>query len=305
MFERLKRLKKIFDAAAQPKRVMKALKNVKGNLDHLHHGAPAGDGHPVLVLPGFLLHDTYNAGLQKYISDKGYKVYGWADGFNTGLNEKSAERLRDRLHEIYAENGGKKVSLVGFSLGGVYARELAREFPDMVRCVVTMGTPFNVNGKSDPSLPKDLRRIYEFFNPGNARIDATFVRERSLTPPPVPTTSIYSRMDYVSLFPGALNPDTPLSENIEVRGGHGAMPYNPAAIAAVLDRLSQPEGAWKPFVPPKDMAKAYPPVPAKKDWPKNPGYKMPPSKDVRVFGAPAQKKQPPARKKKAGKGRKP
>jgi pimeloyl-ACP methyl ester carboxylesterase len=278
-----KKIKRAFDTATKAQRALAVYGGLQRDWKNIRDGLPDGDGHPVLVLPGFLLNDQYNARLQSCIAEKGYNAYGWAGGFNTGLNEDSAQHLRDRLHEIYAANGGKKVSLVGYSLGGVYARELAREFPDMVRDVITMGSPFNVDGKADPSLPSRLRTVYEFFNPGNERIDAAFVRDRSLTPPPVPTTSIYSKSDAVVGWTASLNPDAPKAENIEVSGSHMGLPFNPLAIAAVLDRLAQKEGAWKPFTPPPSLKKFYPaPVP-KHALPKNPGFRPAKRAEGRLF----------------------
>jgi pimeloyl-ACP methyl ester carboxylesterase len=103
--------------------------------------APRGDGHPVLALPGFLASDLSMAPMRRYLRELGYDTYAWQMGRNTGGVSRMRASLRDRLAEIHAATG-RKVSLVGWSLGGVYARDLALQSPDMVRCVVTLGSPF-------------------------------------------------------------------------------------------------------------------------------------------------------------------
>src|ERR1700757_210647 len=103
--------------------------------------APRGDGHPVLTLPGFLASDLSMAPMRRYLRELGYDAYAWKMGRNIGGVSRTRAALRDRLAEIHA-NTGRKVSIVGWSLGGVYARDLALHAPDQVRCVVTLGSPF-------------------------------------------------------------------------------------------------------------------------------------------------------------------
>ena len=103
--------------------------------------APRGDGHPVLTLPGFLASDLSMAPMRRYLKELGYDAYAWKMGRNIGGVSRMRAALRDRLAEIHATTG-RKVSIVGWSLGGVYARDLALQAPDMVRCVVTLGSPF-------------------------------------------------------------------------------------------------------------------------------------------------------------------
>src|ERR1700736_2911605 len=86
-------------------------------------GAPRGDGHPVLVLPGFLVSDISTTLLRKYLGALGYDTYGWELGRNLGGVARMRSKLRERLREIH-EKTGQKVSLGGWSLGGVYARDL-------------------------------------------------------------------------------------------------------------------------------------------------------------------------------------
>ncbi|MDD9901904.1 MAG: alpha/beta hydrolase [Alphaproteobacteria bacterium] len=213
--------------------------------------APKGDGHPVLVIPGFFLNDMYMSSLRKTITAQGYKAYEWGGGFNVGLNKKTAIHLRDRLHQIYAENGHQPVSIVGYSLGGIYARELAREFPDMVRCAVTLGCPFG-NIKEGSTVFKVLRSAYTALNKTMAHcLTDDEIAQRFLTPPPVPTTSVYCKGDRVANWRTSLNPPASETENIEVQmdaiSPHMSIPRDPMAVAAVLDRLAQKVGQWKPF----------------------------------------------------------
>ena len=103
--------------------------------------APKGDGHPVLALPGFLASDLSMAPMRRYLGALGYEAHAWRMGRNLGGLARMREALRARLSEIHAASG-RKVSLVGWSLGGVYARDLALQAPDMVRSVITLGSPF-------------------------------------------------------------------------------------------------------------------------------------------------------------------
>src|SRR5229473_5989155 len=103
--------------------------------------APRGDGHPVLTLPGFLASDLSMAPMRRYLTELGYDTHGWRMGRNTGGVARVQSALLDRLKEIHADTG-RKISIVGWSLGGIYARHLALQAPDMVRRVVTLASPF-------------------------------------------------------------------------------------------------------------------------------------------------------------------
>src|SRR5256886_9520392 len=103
--------------------------------------APKGDGHPVLTLPGFLASDLSMAPMRRYLSELGYDSHAWRMGRNTGGLVRMQTALLDRLKEIHTQTG-RKVSVVGWSLGGIYARHLALQAPDKIRSVVTLGSPF-------------------------------------------------------------------------------------------------------------------------------------------------------------------
>ncbi len=248
--------------------------------------APEGDGHPVLLLPGFLTNDLYTATLRQNLSRKGYKAYAWGGGFNLGLGEKTAEHLSGLLHKIVEENGGRKVTIVGHSLGGIYARELAREFPELVRSVITLGTPFGIAAQTEDATPKHLRRIYEFFNPDSNHLEDAELHRRGLTPPPVPTTSVYSRADGVVDWRASLNPDAPHTENIEVISAHMGLLFHGHVLTAVLDRLAQPEGEWTPFDRGHYPEMQYPPAAAKEHLPENPLWVHEPEKSRPLFRKP-------------------
>jgi len=243
----LKKLTTLFNAAAEPTRTAIDYAALLLRWGRIKDKLPDGDGHPVLFLPGFLSDDWLMDRLRACVKDKGYKTYGWNNGVNFGFDEKTAKSLKKRLSEIYRRNGNKKVSLVGHSLGGVYARELAREFPEMVRGVVTMGSPFGQLDNLDKGALSAVRSIYDFFNPGTSPLRDQHMGKRALTPPPVPTTSIYTKGDGVVDWRASLNPLTKKSENIRVDGGHIGIVFNPMTVTALLDRLAQRQSAWIPF----------------------------------------------------------
>lgn len=202
---------------------------------------PRGDGHPVLVLPGLMAADSSTRPLRDFLNSHGYRAHGWKLGRNMGLRENVEGDMRARLDELFERHGGRKLSLVGWSLGGLYARQLAKLVPDKVRCVVTLGSPFGGTPKSTNAW-----QAYEWAS--GTKIDApSLLTAGLLDPPPVPTTSIFSRSDGVCAWETCLNGEGPELENIEVSGSHCGLGHHPAAVYAVADRLAQPEGAWKKF----------------------------------------------------------
>jgi pimeloyl-ACP methyl ester carboxylesterase len=198
-----------------------------------------GDGHPVLVLPGLLADDTSTRALRGFLNSHGYKAHGWKQGRNRGLQGTLEADMLARIEELFARHGGRKVSLVGWSLGGLYARQLAKLAPDKVRCMISLGSPF-------AGFPRSTNawRVYEWAN-GSTADDQMPAGLAEV--PPVPTTSIFSRTDGICAWQGCLNPDGPASENIEVDGSHCGLGHHPAVVYAIADRLAQPEGAWKKF----------------------------------------------------------
>jgi pimeloyl-ACP methyl ester carboxylesterase len=202
--------------------------------------APAGDGHSVLVFPGLSASDVTTVPLRHYLGTLGYGTSGWSQGFNFGPRAGVLESAQRGLEEA-AQASGRKVSLIGWSLGGVYARELAKLNPELVRCVITLGSPFAGHPKSTNAW-----RIYELTS--GRDIEREHAQRDLPTAPPVPTTSLYSRTDGIVAWQGSIQrADHAQVENIEVLASHIGIGVNPSAWWAVADRLAQPEGQWKPF----------------------------------------------------------
>jgi pimeloyl-ACP methyl ester carboxylesterase len=203
--------------------------------------APRGDGHPVLTLPGFLASDLSMAPMRRYLKELGYDSYAWNMGRNVGGIARMRAALRDRLGEIHAATG-RKVSVVGWSLGGVYARDLALQAPDMVRSVVTLGSPF-----ANDVRATNATRLYEALS-GEAVEDNPELRAAISGDLPVPATSIYSRSDGIVNWRTCLLKPSDTAENIEVHlASHIGLGVNAAALWAVADRLAQAEGEFRQF----------------------------------------------------------
>ncbi len=211
--------------------------------------APLGDGHTVIVFPGLTAGDATTVPLRRYLDSRNYDTLGWGQGLNLGPRDGVLETAKRQLQEAAQASGGK-VSLVGWSLGGVYARELAKEMPDLVRCVITLGTPFAGHHTSTNAW-----RIYQFASGRN--IERETESYNLPEAPPVPTTSIYSRTDGVVAWRGSIQAPAahnPHTENIEVVASHFGIGLNPSAWWAVADRLGQPHGpqvVWQPFQRPR------------------------------------------------------
>jgi pimeloyl-ACP methyl ester carboxylesterase len=200
---------------------------------------PRGDGHPVIVYPGLGAADITTAPLRRFLQDLGYSAYPWRQGFNFGPRRGVLDAVREHFVRI-AERHGERVSLVGWSLGGLYARELAKEFGKRVRCVVTLGSPFSGHPRATNAW-----RFYEMISGQDVHDPKLIAQLRGA--PPVPTTSIYSKSDGIVAWQCSLNDDTPQAENIEVHASHIGMGMNPLALYAIADRLRQPDGRWKRF----------------------------------------------------------
>jgi pimeloyl-ACP methyl ester carboxylesterase len=202
--------------------------------------APSGDGHTVLVFPGLSASDATTVPLRGYLNLLGYDTGGWSQGFNFGPRAGVLETAKRGLTQA-CQASGRKVSLIGWSLGGVYARELAKEMPDLVRCVITLGAPF-----AGPPKSTNAWRIYELTS--GLDIEREHGRFDLPTAPPQPTTSIYSRSDGIVAWRGSVQqPHHAHTENVEVVASHIGLGLNPSTWWAVADRLAQPEGQWRPF----------------------------------------------------------
>ena len=210
--------------------------------------APASDGHSVIVFPGLAANDASTVPLRKYLQSLGYAVTGWEQGNNFGPRAGVLDAIKDLVRQAHAQSG-RKVSLVGWSLGGVYAREIAKQLPDLVRCVITLGTPFSGGPRSTNAW-----RLYEVVS--GRKIERETHNFELSKAPPVPTSSIYSKSDGIVAWQGSIqSAERGLGhkqvENIEVLASHFGIGLNPSAWWAVADRLAQPESKWKPFTKPK------------------------------------------------------
>jgi pimeloyl-ACP methyl ester carboxylesterase len=215
--------------------------------------APRGDGHPVLTLPGFLASDLSMVPMRRYLKALGYDTYAWSLGRNLGGLSRMRASLRDLLRRIN-ESTGRKVSVVGWSLGGVYARDLALHAPEAVRSVITLGSPFAGDIRAT-----NATRLYEALT-GESVDDIPEVRQAIAGDMPVPTTSIYSRADGIVNWRTSVLRPSVIAENIEVLlASHIGLGVNPAALWAVADRLAQAEGAFRHFDRSGPFAIAYPP----------------------------------------------
>ena len=213
--------------------------------------APRGDGHGVLVLPGLLASDMSTAPLRRFLRRLGYQVCGWDLGRNVGPTDAVLEGMPQALAACFGRVGGP-VSLVGWSLGGIYARELAREHPEQVRQVITLGSPF---GHSDPRRSRAEGAYFRrrHLHSANGRMPT---REQVARPIDVPSTAVYSRHDGIVSWRNCIEEETELHRNIEVRCSHLGYGVDPATLWAIADRLAAPAGAA--FRPPALLRPLYP-----------------------------------------------
>ncbi|HYF17164.1 MAG TPA: alpha/beta hydrolase [Ramlibacter sp.] len=204
---------------------------------------PVGDGHPVVVFPGLGGAPFTTSHLRRFLSDCGFTAHCWGRGVNTGpdgLFDDWLEALEEDLCRWHHDSG-RKVSLVGWSLGGIYARELAKRRPDCVRQVITLGTPFaSMRGSTHAET------LYRWLNGDTGQLTPA-VEARLRECPPVPTTSVFSKTDGVVCWRGCIERRTPQSESIEVPASHLGLVTHPDVLRVVVDRLAQPEGRWRPM----------------------------------------------------------
>lgn len=201
---------------------------------------PQGDGHGVLVIPGFLSDDSFNGPLRKHLDRMGYQSTGWSLGVNLGPTVSPIETAAT-VAKQFAEQTGGKISIVGHSLGGIYAREVAKLCPDLVRQVITLGSPFS-RGKE----PKNFAgKIFRWLNPDVESLDES---DEYSVAPPLPTSAVYTRTDGIVGWGLAVQKDGHgQCENIEVRGSHCGLTHNASVWYVLADRLAQSTDQWKPF----------------------------------------------------------
>ena len=204
---------------------------------------PRGDGHHVVAIPPFGAGDAFTTVLRTYLGRLGYHVHKWGRHEILGLHRLSTVAVK-RLDEIVRAAGGN-VSVIGHSLGGIYAREIARAAADRVRRVITVGSPFAGDLKSNVVWP-----MYEAVTGTRINAIGPAVMARLNEPLPVPSTAIYSRSDGVVAWRACIDVEAEQAENIHVPGSHVGLLHNPAVFYVIADRLAQPEGTHQPFVSP-------------------------------------------------------
>ncbi len=198
----------------------------------------APEAYDILVVPGFTANDAYMSDLRSALESAGHSAHGWDGGVLWTDVEANAAQIEKRINEIYAANGGKRIAIVGYSLGGVYAREASRNNADKVSQVVTLSAPINLkqdNGEPDPRI----QAIHDIYDQAEAHsYDA---------PLTVPTTAIASSSDLiVDWIAASIKENNEISENLHAPSGHVMMPFSDGTARLVLDRLAEPQDSWQP-----------------------------------------------------------
>jgi pimeloyl-ACP methyl ester carboxylesterase len=215
--------------------------------------APGGDGHGVLVLPGFMATDMSTGLLRRYLRRLGYNVRGWELGRNLGPTERVLDLLPRAVTALANWTDGP-VSVVGWSLGGVYARELARRDPERVRQVITLGSPFAL---TDPSQSRagGMYRRQAYLHADAGRVPTA---DQIVQPIPVPSTAVYSRRDGIVAWQACIGPRTDLHDNVEVSCSHLGFGVDAATLWLIADRLALPPGLQPRFRQPARLRSLYP-----------------------------------------------
>ncbi len=215
--------------------------------------APRGDGHTALVLPGFLADDRSTLVLRRYLGSLGYNACGWGLGRNVGPTLEILDGMERRLLSL-AESAGTPVSLVGWSLGGMFARGLGRNHPDCIRQIVTLGSPFRSSAPIGSHATQRFERLAHIHVPHTELPPAETDQDQL----DVPVAAVYTKADGVVAWRSCVQDAGDRRENIEVFGSHCGLGHNPTAMWVVADRLSQPAGTWTPFTPPAFARRLYP-----------------------------------------------
>jgi hypothetical protein len=205
--------------------------------------APVGDGHPVIIFPGLGTNGSWATPLKSYCSDLGYAAMDWGRGLNRGPSGDIVTWLDGLAEDVerLISSSRQRTTLIGWSLGGIYAREMAKRLPRRVRQVITIGAPF-----AGDCEQTNAGWLYRLLNGKRIKLDRKLA-DTLRAAPPVPTTSIYSRTDGVVAWQACCEKAGERIENIEVNSSHIGLVWNPAVLSIVADRLSQREGAWRPF----------------------------------------------------------
>lgn len=214
--------------------------------------APHGDGHGIIVLPGLLASDNSTALLRRFLRRLGYDVRGWNLGRNLGPTAEVLDELPLLLSDVHGQTGGP-VSLIGWSMGGIYAREMGRQHPGKVRQVITLGSPFALTDGRQSHADRAYQRRRTLHATGRVP-----TREQIGQPVGVPSTAVYSRRDGIVPWQACIEAETELHQNVEVRCAHLGFGVDPATLWLIADRLSQPAGNLRRFNAPAMLRSLYP-----------------------------------------------
>ena len=186
------------------------------------------DGPPALVIPGFVAHDRTTMALRRALAEAGWRVHGWELGLNLGVRADTVARLRKRLDEI---GHHQPILVVGWSLGGLFARELARAVPDRVRAVVTLGSPFSGDPKQN-----NVWRLYQLI--AGHKVDQTPI-PRITDKPPVPHLALWSRKDGLIAPRAARGLEHERDKAVELDCTHMAFGVSRKAADAVVREIER------------------------------------------------------------------
>lgn len=253
--------------------------------------APKGDGtRHVLTIPGFTGPEFSLAPLNSFLTSAGFPAQSWGLGINTGRHgpdfySRLSKVLGRRLRQI-ADESGNPVSLIGQSLGGLYAREVARDHPDLVDRVITLGSPVYLKSYRLREMNHLVATIFQLFKDANHNTEVRRKMRQHRIAPPVPVVSIFSKFDGVLSWQSTKIPDEDIKlsgnnprENIEITASHCGMGVNPLVLLAVADRLAQDTKDWQPFTPAPYFPQLNPAITAY--WyPPQPGLDAPASQRV-------------------------
>jgi pimeloyl-ACP methyl ester carboxylesterase len=195
--------------------------------------ARVDDVRPVMVLPGFESGDESTIMLRLYLERRGYKCRSWQWGRNSGEAPEYIPRVIHEVSDLVAESGSE-VSLIGWSLGGFLAREAARERPDLVHSVITLGSPVIGGPRYTAIAP-----IYEARGYDLDAIEA-WVRDHTAVPIKVSVTAIYSRLDGIVSWQSCLDENEPMVDYVEVQTTHLGLGFSPEVYRIIAKRLSSP-----------------------------------------------------------------
>lgn len=189
-----------------------------------------GNGEPVMVVPGFCASDSSTAVLRNYLRYLGYTVSGWGLGTNSGNVPELLENLTQKV-AAYAQEQNNPVRLIGWSLGGYISREVARDRPDLVDSVITLGSPV-IGGPKYTAVAPFYRQMGHDVEEIAREVEARYDQ-----PLEVPVTAIYSRGDGVVAWEACVDDRSPNMEHVEVSGSHLSLGFSPGVLRIIAKRL--------------------------------------------------------------------